>query len=86
MNCAITDIIRDFSAYPMDYETVNYELFVKRLTFPVEKNPGIDWYKSTLFRIKALGKPKLVVDPHKRLKISYVDKDEDVTYPATYKT
>jgi len=86
MNCAITDIIRDFSAYPMDYETVNYELFVKRLTFPVEKNPGIDWYKSTLFRIKALGKPKLIVDPHKRLKISYVDKDEDVTYPATYKT
>lgn len=86
MNCAITDIIRDFSAYPMDYETIDYELFVKRLTFPVKENPGIDWYKSALFRIKVLGKPKLIVDPHKRLRISYVDREEDITYPAIYKT
>ncbi len=81
MNCVITDIIKGFSRYPTKYETVDYEGFVKKLKMPVSDNPGIDWYKSALFRFEVLGKPKLIIDPRERLKIESVDPEEDVTHP-----
>ena len=81
MNCVITDIISGFSAYPMDYGTVNYETFVSKLGIPVGKNPGINWYKSALYRFEVLGKPKLVVDPRKKLRIKFIDPEEDITHP-----
>jgi hypothetical protein len=84
MNFAITDVIAGFSHYPTRFEEVDYEVFVKRLRFPVGENPGIDWYRSTLFRIKALGKPRLVIDPRRRLRLSYIDREEDITHPALY--
>lgn len=81
MNCVITDIIKDFSRYPMKYGMVNYESFAEGLEFPVERNFGIDWYRSTLFRFEALGRAKSIVPPNKRLKISHVDMEEDLTHP-----
>jgi predicted methyltransferase len=82
MNCVITDIIRGFTAYPMNYETVDYESFVKKLKIPIEKNSGVNWYKSSLIRIEALGKPKLIIPPNKKLHIKFVDPEEDLTYPT----
>ncbi len=82
MNCVMTDIIRGFTAYPTNYETVDYESFVKKLEIPVEKNPGVNWYKSSLIRFEVLGKPKLVIPPDKKLRIKFVDPEEDLTYPA----
>jgi Predicted methyltransferases len=60
MNCVVTDVIQGFSVYPMNYdETANYEEFAYRLGLKVAKNPGINWYKSALFRFEVLGKAKL---------------------------
>lgn len=81
MNCVLTDIIRDFSRYPMDYGTVNYESFASGLGFPVGKNPGVDWYRSTLFRLEALGRPRNVVPAGKRLRVVPIDRGEDITHP-----
>jgi len=84
MNCVITDIIRGFSTYPMNYGTINYELFVQKFKFPVKPNPGIDWYKSALIRFEVVGKPKPVIDWRKKIRIQYVDLEEDLTYPGLY--
>lgn len=84
MNCVITDVIQGFSSYPMDYGTVNYEMFLHNLGFTVGKNPGINWYKSALFRFEALGKTKLPLDPEKKLKIKFIDPDEDLTHPTLH--
>lgn len=84
MNCVITDVIRDFSRYRMLYETANYELFTSRFNFPVGKNPGICWYKSSLFRFELFGKPKPIVDPERKISIRYVDTVEDITSPLLY--
>lgn len=86
MNCVITDIIRDFSRYPMNYETVNYEDFAKELPFPVGPNPGRDWYRSTLFRFEAIGQPRPCISPAKRIRIKSVDEEEDLTHPRGSKT
>jgi predicted methyltransferase len=84
MNCVITDIIRDFSKYRTLYETVNYEMFTRRLCFPVSGNPGIYWYKSSLFRFEVLGEPKPVVKPDKHITIKYIDRRDDITNPLLY--
>lgn len=81
MNCVITDIIQGFSVYPMDYGTVNYEKFAYDLGFEVGKNPGINWYKSALFRFEALGVAKLPAKANKKLRIRFVDFSEDLTHP-----
>lgn len=85
MNLAITDVIAGFSYYPTRFEEVDYEIFVKRLRFPVGENPGVDWYRSTLFRVKALGRPRRIVNPRRRLRLSYIDREEDITHPGLYK-
>jgi predicted methyltransferase len=84
MNCMITDIIRDFSRYRTIYETVNYEMFTRMLSFPVGGNPGIYWYKSSLFRFEVLGKPKPIVKPDRHIAIKYIDLRDDVTNPLLY--
>ncbi len=77
--CRITDIIRDFSIYPTTYDSVSYEKFITKFNFSVEKNPGVDWYKSSLFRIEALD--KLSSEMNKRIEIETVDLEDDVTHP-----
>lgn len=84
MNCVITDIIKDFSRYKTLYETVSYENFTTKLKFQVEMNPGIYWYKSSLFRFEAIGKPKPSVNPDKRVTVTYIDRREDITNPFLY--
>ncbi|MGB9958947.1 MAG: bis-aminopropyl spermidine synthase family protein [Candidatus Bathyarchaeales archaeon] len=84
MNCVVTDIIQGFSTYPMDYGTANYETFVHSLGFKVGRNPGINWYKSALFRFEALGKARLPLDADKKLKIKFIDPYEDLTHPMLH--
>lgn len=86
MNCVLTDLIQGFSAYPMNYGDMSYEDFVNYLGFDVGKNPGINWYKSALFRFEVLGKPRLVIDPSKKVKVKCIDEIEDVTHPSLYST
>ncbi|MEM2937139.1 MAG: bis-aminopropyl spermidine synthase family protein [Candidatus Bathyarchaeia archaeon] len=81
MNCVITDIIQGFSVYPMSYGSVNYEEFAYNLGFNVGKNPGINWYKSALFRFEVLGMAKLPAGADKKLRIKLIDPDEDLTHP-----
>jgi len=84
MNCVITDIIQGFSAYPMDYGTVDYEEFAHDLGFNVGKNPGINWYKSALFRFEVLGTAKLPPTANKKLKVKFIDPNEDLTHPKLH--
>jgi predicted methyltransferase len=81
MNCVVTDIIQGFSVYPMDYGNVSYEGFVSRLGLKIDKNPGINWYKSALFRFEVLGSAKLPASAEKKMKIKYIDPEEDLTHP-----
>ncbi|MEM3874800.1 MAG: bis-aminopropyl spermidine synthase family protein [Candidatus Bathyarchaeia archaeon] len=85
MNCVITDIIQGFSVYPMDYGTANYEEFAYDLGFKVGKNPGINWYKSALFRFEVLGVAKLPAEADRRLRIKFIDINEDLTHPKLHK-
>ncbi|MEM4726597.1 MAG: bis-aminopropyl spermidine synthase family protein, partial [Nitrososphaerales archaeon] len=78
-NCVITDVVRDFSRYPMQYETVDYENFANKLG--LSSHGRRDWYKSTLFSVEVLGKPKIVVNPNKKIKVQSIDKNEDLTHP-----
>ncbi|MEM0010550.1 MAG: bis-aminopropyl spermidine synthase family protein [Candidatus Bathyarchaeia archaeon] len=84
MNCIITDIIKDFSKYGTSYETANYEMFTSRFNFPVYNNPGIYWYKSSLFRFELMGKPKPIISPERRISIKYIDSKDDITNPFLY--
>ncbi|MBS7606323.1 MAG: bis-aminopropyl spermidine synthase family protein [Candidatus Bathyarchaeia archaeon] len=84
MNCVITDVIRDFSKYKTLYDNANYEKFTIKLSFPVKQNPGVYWYKSTLFRFEVIGRPKSLLGPEKRYPIKYIDRRDDVTSPFLY--
>ena len=81
--CMITDIIRDFSFYPTTYDSVSYETFVAKFEFPVKKNPGVDWYRSSLFRIEVLKRSS--PDINEKVKIEAIDPEDDVTYPNFYR-
>lgn len=85
MNCVVTDIVQGFSVYPMDYGTANYEEFACNLGFKVGKNLGVNWYKSALYRFEVLGKAKLPTSADKKLKIQFIDKEEDLTHPTVYR-
>jgi len=85
MNCVVTDIIQGFSVYPMDYGTANYEEFAYNLGFKVGKNPGVNWYKSALYRFEVFGKARLPASADKRLRIQFIDKEEDLTHPTLYR-
>ncbi|MEM3695112.1 MAG: bis-aminopropyl spermidine synthase family protein [Candidatus Bathyarchaeia archaeon] len=84
MNCVITDLIKGFSRYPMNYESINYEDFIGKLQIPAKENPGVDWYKSALFRFEVLNKSKNVGDINRKLRITFVDENEDVTHPKVF--
>jgi len=84
MNCVTTDIIQGFSIYPMNYDTANYEEFAYNLGFKVGKNPGVNWYKSALFRFEVLGKAKLPATADKKLRIKFIDLEEDLTHPKLH--
>jgi len=85
MNCVITDVIQGFSVYPMNYGTADYEEFAYDLGFKVDKNPGINWYKSALFRFEVLGAAKLPASADRKLRIKFVDPDEDLTHPELHR-
>ncbi|MEM2428911.1 MAG: bis-aminopropyl spermidine synthase family protein [Nitrososphaerales archaeon] len=85
MNCVITDIIQGFSTYPMDYGNLNYEEFAYNLGFKVGKNLGVNWYKSALYRFEILGKAKLPLEFNKKLRVKFIDLNEDITHPKLYK-
>lgn len=80
----ITDIIRDFSWYydsERKEEREEYQHFVKALRFDPGKNPGVCWYKATLFRIESLGKHSTAIPWNKKIKIIPVD-EESYTHPS----
>jgi hypothetical protein len=80
----ITDIIRDFSWYydsEREEEREQYQSFAKALKFDVGKNPGVCWYRSTLFRIESLGKHTTPIPWNKKIKIIPVD-EESFTHPS----
>lgn len=81
---AITDIIRDFSWYydsEREEEREEYQRFSKKLKFNPGKNPGVCWYRATLFRIESLGKHKTAIPWNKKIKIIPVD-EESFTHPS----
>jgi predicted methyltransferase len=82
MNCVVTDLIPDFSVYPMNYDDVNYEGFASKLGFATDKNPGINWYKSALFRFEVLGMASLPRYTWRKMRIETIDPNEDLTHPA----
>lgn len=85
MGFVITDIIRNFSAYPM-YKYGEYEkTLIKRFPFEVKKFADTDWFKSWLLRVEALEKPKPKVKWNEMMKIEMVGRD-DVTHPYSLKT
>lgn len=79
LNCVITDIIQGFSVYPTKYDTTDYEEFANKLAFEVDKNPGINWYKSALMRFELI-KKTLPSIAYKEMKIDYIS-SEDLTHP-----
>lgn len=81
MNCVITDLINGFSSYPMSYGDVDYDAFAYKLGFEVAKNPGINWYKSALFRFEVLGKVKPLEGFNRRIHVKSIDPMEDLTHP-----
>ncbi len=84
MGFVITDIIRNFSAYPL-YENDEYEkTLMKRFPFKVKKFADVDWFKSWLLRIEALEKLKPKVKWNKKMKIEMIGKD-DLTHPYSLK-
>lgn len=82
MSCVITDLINGFSSYPMKYGDVDYDAFAYKLGFEVDKNPGINWYKSALFRFEVLGKVKPLKSFDRRIRVKSIDPEEDLTHPT----
>ena len=83
MGFVITDIIRNFSEYPMSDPVGDkeYEDSLKRkLPFKIRGYSKINWYKSWLFRIKAIEKIKPKFKWNEKIKIEVKDED-DITYP-----
>jgi predicted methyltransferase len=82
-NCAITDVIRDFSWYidsMREEERESYREFTKLLKFPVPKPEGKElyWYRSALIRIEKLGDGKLEIKPEEEVVIEGVDEESYV--------
>ena len=86
MGCVITDVIRGFSVYPMDYGNISYETFAAKLKLPVGENKGVNWYKSALFRFEVMSTIEKRKKWNKKIKVEYMDPEEDVTYPTFEKS
>ncbi len=88
MNFVITDMLRDFNVYPManNLEISEDSYIIKRLIDEMV-GPGkidADFYRSTLIRMEALGRPKTKVSGDFELRDEvYVDDESVVTAKAT---
>lgn len=89
MNFVITDILRDFSVYPNEDNICrsleNYIVFreIERI-LGVRSFPDVDFYRSSLVRIEAVGEPIVFTAGHVELnKDMYVDEEAWVTAMAT---
>ncbi len=88
MNFVITDMLRDFSVYPMrrNIELAESDYIITR---EMEKLTGVkkidaDFYRSTLIRVESLGKPKPKISGYVELtREMYVDDESIVTAMAT---
>ncbi len=88
MNFVITDMLRDFNVYPMknNLEISEDDYIIKREIAELTGNRRIDadFYRSTLIRMEALGKPIPKVKGDYELKREvYVDDESIVTAMAT---
>lgn len=81
LNCCLTDIIRDFSIYPLHYKTVHYENFVKELPFNVPDENHVNWYRSALIRLELVKHGKNH-EFSKHINVKTHDRREDITYPS----
>jgi hypothetical protein len=81
MNFVITDIIRNFSSYSEKYGPKEYDEWLKKLSFKIKPTNRINWYKSHLIRIEAIGLPKPLIKWNEKVRIRYVGK-EDITFPS----
>ncbi len=84
MNFVITDMLRDFNVYPMagNLEISEDYYEIKKMVDKLSGNSNIDadFYRSTLIRIEALGKPEPLVSGHVELSDEvYVDDESIVT-------
>lgn len=82
--CVLTDIIQGFSIYSMRYDTIDYEEFAGRLGLDVQRNKGINWYKSALLRFEVIDQKKASKIKNDILRVQMVDKKEDLTHPLTW--
>jgi len=80
MGFVITDIIRNFSEYPMYVEDVYEKTLAKRIPFPVKTPSDAYWFKSWLLRVEALKELKPKYPWNKKIRIKIVGK-EDLTHP-----
>ncbi len=87
MNLAITDAIREHSSYPTKDYGIGFpyeEEILKRLKFKYDLPPNVDWYKSTFFRVVAVGRVKPPACS-RRISLRVHDSD-DVTWPGGERT
>ena len=87
MNFVITDIIRDFNVYPMnnnlDISQNDYIVYEMVKEFTGKKEIDADFYRSSLIRVEAVGKPLPKVRGDYELKHEvYVDDESIVTAMA----
>ena len=78
MNFVITDLIRDFSAYPENFNK-SFECYKelpkeKKFLFEV-KRPRKTWYKASLIRCVSIAKPKPIIKGSISCKNIYDDKE-----------
>ncbi len=88
MNFVITDMLRDFNVYPManNLEISEDNYIIKRKIEELTGSHKIDadFYRSTLIRMEALGKPVPAVEGDFELRDEvYVDEESIVTAKAT---
>jgi len=87
MNLAITDATREHSSYPTKDYGIGFPYegeILKRLRFRYELPPNVDWYKSTFFRVAAVGRVN-PPDCSGRIRLKICDSD-DVTWPSGEQT
>ncbi|OGI15343.1 hypothetical protein A3K63_05495 [Candidatus Micrarchaeota archaeon RBG_16_49_10] len=80
MNCAVTDLMRDFITYKSLQDDEDEKVIAKNLSFKTEPNPGIDWYKSSLFRFQIIGKPNPLVKWDEKTDVESLS-EEDLLNP-----
>jgi len=83
MNLAITDAVREHSAYPTQDYGIGFpyeEPLLKRLKFRYTLRPNVAWYKSTFFRVEAVGRVR-PLDCLRRIGVKVWDED-DLTWPG----